>query len=312
MIIDFSTHLLAPALVKQIRLRSDFGFDVEVPPDNAEVSGRIKVMDKYGVDMQVLSLTTSTLIGLSAKDAEEICKSSNQTIADFCNKRPDRFAGLAAVSLLDVESGIEELVHSVEDLGLRGAIISTNQAGKGLDSQEYFDFYERICKYDIPLLLHPSHWGNYPLVDGRMMTIFGWPFDTTQAIWRLLYGGVFDAFPKLKVVTHHLGGMLPYFNGRIKSYTQFPNDSLKRERISDYWTQVYGDTAIDGQFSSFMTGYSFFGPDRIVYGSDYPFGLESGESFIRENIAGVRAMSIPEEEKTKIFEGNCRKLLKLG
>ncbi|MGI0090725.1 MAG: amidohydrolase family protein [Nitrososphaerales archaeon] len=312
MIIDFSSHLIVPSVAKRIASSTDAGIRWNVPPDNAEVEGRLKLMKKYAVDMQVLSLNTSAFKGLSVKDAEDICKMTNDSIAEFCNKRPDKFVGLAALSLLDVEKAVQELKRAIEDLGFRGAVLATNESGKGLDSKEYYPIYERACKYDIPIFLHPTRWGSYPLVDDKMMMIFGWPFDTTQAVWRLIFGGVLDKFPSLKIVTHHLGGMLPYFNGRIEHYTSFPNPSCKRQSISEYWGQIYSDTAIDGQFAAFMCGYSFFGPERIVYGTDYPFGPEQGESYIRENLAGVRAMLIPDEEKRRILGDNCRRLLRIS
>jgi predicted TIM-barrel fold metal-dependent hydrolase len=312
MIIDFSSHILVPSVAKRIANSTDSGIRFNAPADNAIIQNRLKVMEKYGVDVQVLSLNTPAFKGLSPEDAVAVCRLTNDSIAEFCNKRPDRFVGLAAISLLDVEKAIQEMSHTIEDLGFKGVVLATNESGKGLDSQEYYPVYDRACKYDIPIFLHPTRWESYPLVDDKMMMIFGWPFDTTQAIWRLIFGGVLDRFPSLKIVTHHLGGMLPYFNGRIDHYANFPNSSCKRAAISEYWSQIYGDTAIDGQFSAFMCGYSFFGAGRIVYGSDYPFGPEQGEAYIRDNLAGVRAMPIPTEEKEKILEGNCRKLLRMN
>ncbi len=107
----------------------------------------------------------------------------------------------------------------LRNLDCRGVTVSTNQNGKGLDAPEFHPFFEKMQKHDLPILLHPTHWDSYPLVameTWRMMHVFGWPFDTTQAVWTLIFGGVIDHFPALKLVMHHLGAMLPFFARRIE------------------------------------------------------------------------------------------------
>jgi predicted TIM-barrel fold metal-dependent hydrolase len=144
-----------------------------------------------------------------------------------------------------------------------------------------------------------------------MMHVFGWPFDTTQAVWRLIFGGVIDRYPSLKVVTHHMGAMLPYFVRRIEStFNLHLKDKLPRH-ISQYWSNIYSDTAVDGTVAAYPCGYAFLGPDRLMYGSDYPFGAEAGEAYIRDNLAGVKAMDIPPQDMEKILGGNAKKLLKI-
>jgi aminocarboxymuconate-semialdehyde decarboxylase len=163
--------------------------------------------------------------------------------------------------------------------------------------------------------LHPTNWEGYPLVETvkgwRMMQVFGWPFDTTQAVWRLVFGGVIDRFPSLKIVTHHLGAMFPYFGRRVEqNFKKFLKNELPRD-ISEYWANIYGDTAMDGTDPAFPCGYAFFGPDRIVFGTDFPYGLEEGEDFIRENLASLKRMNIGENDKKKILGENAKKLLKI-
>jgi aminocarboxymuconate-semialdehyde decarboxylase len=210
---------------------------------------------------------------------------------------------------------MEELDRSINELDCRGVTIASNQNGRGLDSPEYFPFYEKVVEHDLPVLIHPTHWESYPLVDmekgWRMMLVFGWPFDTTQAVWRLIFGGVIDRFPTLKIVTHHLGAMLPFFARRIE---QNFNKSLSNElprHICEYWTNFYGDTAVDGTVAAYPCGYAFFGPDRMMYGSDYPYGLEEGKDFIRANLEGVRKMKIPAADMKKILGENAKKVLKI-
>ncbi|MEM2320917.1 MAG: amidohydrolase family protein [Candidatus Bathyarchaeia archaeon] len=322
MIIDFSAHIIPRHVGKILIKKSYYGpieegkeYTFTYPLENDDPQYRLVIMEKFGVDMQLLSPTAPMLLGFD-DEVSEIARMTNDYIGDICNKYPERFMGCALISLLDVESALEELDRCAGELGFRCVTISTNQNGKGLDSEEYHPFYERVIKYDVPIFLHPTNWESYPLVDlykGWMaLPIFGWPFDTTQAVWRLIFGAVLDKFPALKIVTHHLGGMLPYYSRRAITVAESCSP-LKRKLsrpLESYFKQIYGDTALNGgPLQSLICGYAFFGPERMLFGSDYPFGPP--EIFIAENIAGIKAMPIPNEEKGKILGKNAAKLLKL-
>lgn len=310
MIIDVFSHHISESVSKK-GLPYDFG----IIKANADPEARLALMDKYGIDMHVLVQTAPVLLGFNAKEAAEICRQSNDDNFALCKKHPKRFVNVCILSLLDIRSAMKELDRCINELDCRGITVGTNQKGKGLDSPEYFPLYEKLAEKELPLFLHPMDWNSYPLVNmdegWRAMIVFGWPFDTTQAIWRIILGGVLDRFPTLKIVTHHLGAMLPYFSRRFETNLRiFFKDRLKRP-IPEYWKQIYGDTATDGTAAAFPCGFSFFGPDRMMYGTDYPFGLEAGEDFIRENLACIQAMEIPEAQKKKILGGNAKKLLKI-
>jgi predicted TIM-barrel fold metal-dependent hydrolase len=291
------------------------GSEFSYPPQNGDPEVRLKLMEKYKIDVQALTQTTPVLLGFGPEEAAEICRRSNDDNYALCKAYPKRFANICILSLLDMKSAIKEFDRCINELDARGVTISSNQNGKGLDSPEYEPFYKKVVEHDLPILIHPTHWESYPLVDmekgWRMMHVFGWPFDTTQAVWRLIFGGVLDRFPSIKIVTHHLGAMLPFFSRRIEqNFYKFLRNKLPRP-ISEYWKNIYGDTATDGTLGSYLCGYAFFGPDRMVYGSDYPFGAEDGEDFIRSNLEGVKSMNIPAGDKEKILGENAKKLLKI-
>lgn len=319
MIIDFSAHII-PSNVGKILRKKPYYREVgegvskhhfSYPRENADPKVRLQLMEKYNIDMQLLSQTTPVLLGFDVEEAMAICKMSNDYIFEVCSKYPDRFVGCAMISLLDVNSALEELDRTVGELGFKCVTISTNQNGKGLDCPEYYPFYERILKYDIPIFLHPTNWEGYPLIsmEDGLVNILGWPFDTTQAVWRLIFRGVLDKFPALKIVTHHLGGMFPYFSRRVTTYSTRFQEGLKKPLVA-YFEQVYGDTALNGgPLESFMCGYAFFGADRMLFGTDYPFGHES--IIIHENLTCVTLMPIPQEEKDKILFKNAKRLLKI-
>ena len=317
MIIDIFCHHISKPVGKLLNKAKYYGEGKEFsyPPQNADAEVRLGLMGKYGIDIQALSQTAPVLLGFGAEDADEICRLSNNDNYALCQAYPDRFVNICIISLLDMKSAMKELERSINELDCRGVTIAANQNGRGLDSPDYFRFYEKLVDNDLPLLIHPTHWESYPLVDmdsgWRMMHVFGWPFDTTQAVWRLIFGGVIDRYPSLKIVTHHCGAMLPYFARRIEqNFNGFLRDRLPRH-ISEYWGNIYGDTALDGTVAAYPCGYAFLGPDRMMYGSDYPFGAEAGEDFIRENLAGVKAMNIPVGDMNKILGENAQKLLKI-
>ncbi len=317
MIIDIFSHHISRSVGQLIGGNKYYGEGKEFPYplQNADPEVRLDLMEKYGIDIQALSQTAPVLLGFGAEDAAEICRLSNNDNYALCKAYPDRFVNICIVSLLDIDSAMKELARSINELDCRGVTVAANQDGKGLDSHEYFQFYEKLVEHDLPLLIHPTHWESYPLVDmdkgWRMMHVFGWPFDTTQAVWRLIFGGVIDRYPSLKIVTHHMGAMLPYFTRRIEqNFNKFLRDKLPRH-ISEYWGNIYGDTAVDGTVAAYPCGYAFLGPERMMYGSDYPFGAEAGEDFIRENLFGVKAMDIPAGDMEKILGGNAKNLLKI-
>ncbi len=319
MVIDIFCHHISKKVDKLMEKSKYYGNtggkEYPYPIRNADPEVRLGLMDKYGIDIQAISQTTPVLMGLSPSYAAEVCRASNDDNYKLCKAYPKRFVNICMISLFDMKSALKELDRSVADLDCRGVTISSNQNGKGLDSPEFFPFYEKVQKYDLPILIHPVHWESYPLVDNvkawRLMHIFGWPFDTTQAVWRLIMGGVIERFPELKIVTHHMGGMLPYFDRRVhSSFDRFVKDKVPHY-LDHYLSNIYGDTAVDGTVAAYPCGLAFFGPDRLMYGSDYPFGWESGEAYIRENLKGVKTLKVSKRNMDKILGGNAKKLLKI-
>jgi predicted TIM-barrel fold metal-dependent hydrolase len=317
MVIDIFAHYATKKTVSLLKTKPGFrGSSAGFGKNSADPDVRLGLMDKYGIDIQALTQTTPAISGLSPEDATEICRICNDDNYALCKAYPARFVNICMVSLVDMASAMKEIDRSLNELDCRGVTISTNQEGKGLDSPEYFPFYEKLVEHDLPVLLHPVNWESYPLVDmkarWRMMHIFGWPFDTTQAVWSLIFGGVLDRFPSLKIVTHHMGGMIPYYSRRIEvQFKRLLTAKLPRD-VTAYWGNIYGDTAVDGTRAAYPCGYAFFGSDRLLFGTDYPAGLEEGEDYIRENLAGVKSMDIPQEDMDKILGGNARKMFKIG
>jgi aminocarboxymuconate-semialdehyde decarboxylase len=139
---------------------------------------------------------------------------------------------------------------------------------------------------------------------------------------RLVYSGLFDRHPKLKIVTHHMGGMIPYFAekiglGFLQIFDGEPGRNpladkrgLKKQPL-DYFRLLYGDTAINGSVPATRCGHAFFGTDRCLFATDAPFDAEGGRGLIRDTIAAVEALEVSKDERERILHGNARRLLRL-
>jgi predicted TIM-barrel fold metal-dependent hydrolase len=314
MIIDFSSHIILKEVEERLASKKNFmTLQKNFAPDSSDPEKRIRLMKKYGIDKQVLTQTTPILEGLDAEEASEICRISNDAIGSMCRAFPERFIPFAVASLLDVHNAVRELERAVRQWGCRGVTIGTNHDNRGLDDPENHLFFEKVCEHDIPVFLHPMAWRSYDLIeeDPAIMRLFGWPFDTTQALLRLVVSGTMERFPTLKIVTHHLGGgMFPFYHNRFNIKLPNLKNKLKRP-VSESLERIYGDTAVDGTAAALPCGHAFFGTERMLFGTDYPFSPEKGEVYLRDNLRIVKEMDLPQEDKEKILGGNAMKLLKL-
>jgi aminocarboxymuconate-semialdehyde decarboxylase len=317
LIIDFSSHYISRETGKIIARGGWYGKGnaLPYPEENADAEVRLALMEKYGVDMQALSQTAPVIMGFSPAEAADICRISNDDNYRLCKAYPRKFVNICMLDLQDMKSALKELDRCVAELDCRAITLGSNQNGKALDFPEFYPLYERLVEHDLPIFIHPVNWTGYPLVNmdtgWRFMQVLGWPFDTTQAAWRLILSGTLDRYPELKIVLHHYGAMIPFFIRRIEQNIRMSlRDRIKKD-IHEYWQNFYGDTALDGAVDSYPVGYALFGAGRTVYGTDYPFGMEAGEDFYRENLAGVKAMKIPAAAKRKVLGGNAQRLLKI-
>ena len=150
-------------------------------------------------------------------------------------------------------------------------------------------------------------------------TNFGWPYETSLAMARLAFGGPLEKYPTLKIVTHHAGGMIPYFHKRVQLSWDFnemrmgyrhDGQTLTRSPV-DYYRMFYCDTAIQGNTPALMCAYDFFGVDHMVFATDTPYDNQLGERVTRETIEGIEAMPIDAASKNKIYADNARRLFRL-
>ncbi len=330
MMIDIFPHILPPkykeALFKKIPPNSVVQKNAAALPTLVDLNIRFRIMDKYEGLVQLLTLVAPPIQDMvGPKDAIELSKIANDEMAELVAKYPDRFVGaVACLPLNDIDAALRETDRAITDLRFRGIQIYSDVNGKPLDSPEFIPLYEKMAYYNLPSLLHPRRAKTVPdyLTESESkymaFLIFGWPYETTMAMTRLVFGGVFDKYPNLKVITHHCGAMVPYFAERIASTMDehvmrmgFEFEQILTRPLLDYYHMFYGDTVVSGSTSALMCGYDFFGADHILFGTDMPFDSQIGDRAIRQTILSIEQMEIPDSEKKKIFEDNAKKLFRL-
>jgi aminocarboxymuconate-semialdehyde decarboxylase len=328
--LDIFCHVLPPRYFEALQARAGSGFHLEGPakayPALSDWDTRFRVMDECGEYRQVISLSSPAVdvIG-EPKEAAELARIANDEMAELVAKYPDRFAAaVACVPLEDLEAALEEADRAIGQLGFKGIQIYTPVAGRSPDSPELLPLYEKMVEHDLPIWLHPHREVSTPDFAGEEMSkfaifaTFGWVYETSVAMARMAYSGLFERLPELKVITHHAGAMIPFLANRIEMgwNTQFwpeaqqPTWEHKRHPI-EYFRMFYNDTALHGNAPGLICAHEFFGNDRILFGTDTPFDFELGELSIRDTIRSVEEMTLSDSEREAIFEGNARRLLRL-
>ncbi|HEV8341608.1 MAG TPA: amidohydrolase family protein [Candidatus Binatia bacterium] len=278
---------------------------------------RIRHMDNLGIDVQVLSVPPPGADRFEGEDAVAIAKKANEALADLCQRYPSRFVGLCTLPTSSVKASLDELDRSIQDLGLRGFGCYSNLNGRPLDSEELFPLYERIARYHIPIYIHPTA----PLatqavgLDIMPVLIYGWAFDSTVAMTRLVYGRVVERFPEIHFVVADVGGVLAFFAQRARNiYTGRTAEIEKRYGLKvnplDSFRRFYVDTA-DHPASTLRCALDFFGPDRLVLGTNYPYGPEEGCILVKNSLSAVEQLDLPQAEKQKILGLNAAAVLRL-
>jgi len=280
-------------------------------------------MDKFPEVVQVLTIGPVPPIEYFANQRQtvELAKMANDEMAELCLKYHDRFvAAIALLPMNNINAALKETDRAIRDLGFRGIYVHSNINGKPLDAPEFLPLWEKMVKYDLPVYIHPwrplefSDYATEKESKYYIATNFGWPYETTVAMTRLIFSGILDKCPNLKIVTHHCGGMVSFYAGRIYQHyaTQMGNVTDIAKPPLEYYKMFYTDTAIHGNTPALMLAYDFWGPDKLLFGADLPLGDSFwGSRSYRVTINAINDMKITDEDKEKIFADNARKLLRI-
>jgi aminocarboxymuconate-semialdehyde decarboxylase len=332
--IDIFTHIYpVPFFEKLMQVAPNFkdvGKRSRGVPMLVDLDERFRVMDRFEGYEQVLSLPTPPLEVLgSPGQAIDLARTANDGMAELVARYPQRFPTFAAsLPCSDVDASVREATRAIDDLGARGIQMFTNVLGKPIDAPEFLPLFELMAAYDLPIWIHPYRGADPPDYRTEQRSqyeiwwTFGWPYETSVAMARIVFSGLFDRLPRLKVITHHMGAMAPYFAGRIGpgwdqlgARTSDEDLSLVlkrlRKRPIDYFHMFYGDTALFGSYDATVCGLQFFGVDRVVFASDAPFDPEKGPMYIRETISVVDRLPVSAEDRERIYWRNAAEMMKL-
>jgi predicted TIM-barrel fold metal-dependent hydrolase len=294
-----------------------------------DLDARFRAMDEFGDFRQVLTLPSPPLEVLAGPDRSPImARAANDQLAELVRKHPDRFPAFAAsLPLNNPDEALKEMERAVTQLGAKGIQIFTNVAGKPLDGPELQPLFAEVARRDLAIWMHPARGADvsdYRTEDRSQFEIwwtFGWPYETSVAMARLVFSGIFDRFPDLKIITHHMGGMIPYFEGRVghgwdqlgTRTSDVDYASLLRsmkQRPIDYFRKFHVDTALFGARAATRCGLEFFGIDKVLFASDMPFEPAPG-MYARETIQAIESLELTAAQNDQIYRGNAQRLLKL-
>jgi predicted TIM-barrel fold metal-dependent hydrolase len=281
----------------------------------SDIENRVRVLDKFKIDRQVLTLARPNIwINMPKDIALKITRAANDALAKATKQFPDRFIAVGTLPMLSEEFSFE-FDRCIDELAMAGIQIFTNIEGKPPDDPEFRWFFSKANRARIPVWIHPQVRNEWPQ-EFALDKILGWPFDTSLVMSRLVFSGIMEEYPHLRIITHHMGGMIPYFSERIKGsyegremFVQAKFVSLPKDPL-EYFRRFYGDTVLNGSVPAFECGYKFFGPEHILFATDYPFGPKKGERWIEGALHQIMATHLPQTEKDQILGGNLQKLLK--
>ncbi|HMJ26695.1 MAG TPA: amidohydrolase family protein [Pyrinomonadaceae bacterium] len=322
--LDLHTHYYPPIYFDKIRdLPSEFSFDKSpsgqtiikyrgarffgVTPPMTDVARRLEDMDRVGIDVEVVSLSTPNVFFTNAEHQPEIARMTNDAYAELIARHPARFKGFASIPMDAPDAALNELHRAIHELKLNGVILLSNIGGKPLTSPEYRPFFAEANRMKLCILLHPMLPANTePFREYVLGPIVGFMFDTTLAVARMCFDGMLREFPDIRWIVGHLGGAVPYLMERMDNgWRDFPECREKIDELpSVYLKRLYYDT-VNFNPHMLMMVREMIGADRMVLGSDYPHLLGS----IERAVSSIESLDISDDERQKIFEGTAMSIL---
>jgi uncharacterized protein len=295
-------------------------------PQYFEIQSRIEQFTRFGIDYQVVSpggpVLESNICPGGAAVRLRYARAINDNLAHLMEDSQGKLIGIGNVPLRKFgETNRKEMERAIKGLGLKGFYVPTHIIGEPLDSPEFEPFWDQAEAMDVPVYIHPRN----PLPNRlrsyekgfELIHTFGWPYETTLALARLVFSGLMERHPKLKVVTHHLGGgLIPFFLGRVMEYyepdkqTQFLGRTFSKP-LADYFARFYYDTAVGGHPATIKCACEIFGTSQIVFATDAPYGPQNGDERLATYPEQIKSLRLSKADTGRIMAGNIHKLLKM-
>ena len=302
--------------------RSGMMYSPDIDPRTDEINGEKNVvwarkltgfdeniadLEMAGMDMAILQPTqTMFFYWAEPSAAADLSRMINEYTARGVRRHPEHFLGLATLPLQDVEAAVKELEYAVQELGLSGVVTGSNVNGHGFDEEQFQPFFEKVEALDVPIVVHPNQpkgierLGRYYLVN-----FLGLPLESSIFAARLVFGGVLDRFPNLKICLSHAGGALPFLLGRLEHGQSVRPESQENCKypFSHYLKNFYVDT-ITFRPDTLRFVLEIMTEDHVVMGTDYPYDMADTDP-----VGSVKAAVTDENLREKIFGENLRVLM---
>lgn len=343
MIIDAHAHIVPSKYFDRLiekggewtkKRAEQFSETARKKPYYDKVPRRLEHLDKNGIDFQVVTpqqLWDCNLVPGGVATQLAYARVLNEGMASLMEESKGRLIAAGTIPLAGMEQGgRKEMERAIKTLGLKAINTLSNIDGKPLDSFE--PFLAQAAELDVPVYFHPrnplSSAGRAYEAEYDLVHNLGWPYETALILSRLVFSGIMERYPNLKVVNHHLGGLIPFFMGRSEeTYDAKSLDNPNGRRapvfaqgggpvpgkLLDYFRRFYYDTAVGGSVPATRCAYEVFGADSIVFGTDYPAGPggQDGDFRLATYPKVIDALHLPAKDKKKILADNARKMLKL-
>ena len=293
-----------------------------------DLDERFRAIDQFHEYTQIISLVTPPIESYGGL-ANDMAKLANDGMAELVQKFPERFPGfVASLPMNDPDGLLIEARRAVNELGAVGVQVFSNVSGHALDRPETMALFDMMAELDRPIWLHPvrgadfSDYQKEPKSRYEIWWAFGWPYETSVAMAHLVFSGLFDRHPGIKIITHHMGGIVPYLEGKVGAGfdylgTRTTDEDYKallkklQKRPIDYFRMFYADTALFGARAATLCGLDFFGVSHTLFGTDAPFGPEGKWGYTRWTIEIIDNLDIAPKEREDIYEGNIKRLIGL-
>jgi predicted TIM-barrel fold metal-dependent hydrolase len=289
-----------------------------------------RVMDLFEDYQQVLSHSNPPIETLGDPSVTPgIAEKVNDALAGICERHPDRFPGfIASLPMNNPEASVREAERAVRDLGACGVQVFTNVNDIPLSDPRFFDVFAAMARLDLPVWVHPMRLANHPdyatedQSEAEIWFTFGWPYETAACMTRLIFAGIYDRLPDLKIISHHMGGVIPYFAGKLElGFSQLFTGTVEHNPMQEkyglerepreYFKLLYGDTATNGSLPAMQCGHAFFTTERALFATDAPFDPLGGAHLIGGTIRALDALDVSEADRERIYWRNAAELLKL-
>jgi uncharacterized protein len=326
--IDAFAHVLPPRYAERVfdllRARGDnsaaeYERMMGLDPTLRDLDARFQLMDALGNDYRQVLVMAHTSVEHEAPDvARELARMGNEELAGLVASHPDRFVGwVAQAAVQDGQRGLDAISDAISE-GALGVQVFTSMQGRCLDHPDYEPFFELMADLGRPIWIHPNRtvlWSDFPLTEKEskfgLYARAGWPTDTTVTMCRLAFAGYMERWPDLKIIVHHSGGTVPMLAGRLKTLQRTPDNDAVADRLKlgplESLKRFYADTANFGNPIALTAALEFFGPEHVLFGTDFGFSV----SFAPETIEDVETVVTDEELKRTIYERNARRVLAL-